>query len=94
MVDEAQDRVIRTRLLPAHVEIMLIANELGVARGAAHELLRIAEDLDAPFLRAVAAHATGAVLFAEGDPRSALGELADALTIWRELEAPYEAARG
>jgi ATP/maltotriose-dependent transcriptional regulator MalT len=92
-VDETEDRVSRTRLLPAHVEIMLAVGDLGGARAAAHELARIAEDLDAPFLRAIAAHVTGAVLLAEKDPRSALGELADALTIWREIEVPYEAAR-
>jgi hypothetical protein len=33
------------------------------------------------------------VRLAEGDPRAALAELREAERIWRELEAPYEAAR-
>ena len=49
--------------------------------------------LDAPLLRAVAAHATGAVLLAEGDGRAALTALRHAWAAWQEIEAPYEAAR-
>jgi tetratricopeptide (TPR) repeat protein len=60
---------------------------------AAEELAEIAADLGMPFLRAVAAHATGAVLLAEGDPRAALARLRRAWTVWQELQAPYEAAR-
>ena len=45
-----------------------------------------------PFLHAVAAHATGVVLLAEGDPRAALARLRRAWTVWQELQAPYEAA--
>ena len=93
VVDEAQDRVARSRLLPAHVEIMLAAGDVRAARAAADELSEIAADLDAPLLRALAAHAEGAVLLAEGDARAALGALRRAWTAWQELEAPYEAAR-
>ena len=46
-----------------------------------------------PFLDAQAAHVTGAVLLAAGDPRGALGELRRAWVGWRDLDAPYEAAR-
>ena len=53
----------------------------------------IAADLGAPLLRAVAAHATGAVLLAEGDAAAALAALRGAWTAWQELDAPYEAAR-
>lgn len=93
VLDEAQDRVTRSRLLAAHVEILLAAGDVPAARGGVDELSTIAADLDAPFLRAVAAHATGAVLLAEGDARAALGETRRAWTVWQQLEAPYEAAR-
>ena len=53
----------------------------------------IAADLDAPLLQAVAAAATGAVLLAEGDARAACYTLRRAWMAWRELDAPYEAAR-
>jgi hypothetical protein len=44
-------------------------------------------------LRAMAEHARGAVLLATGDPTSAAVALVRAWHIWRELEAPYPAAR-
>ena len=56
----------RSRLLPAYVEIMLAAGDVAAARAAADELSEIAADLDAPLLRALAAHATGAVLLGRG----------------------------
>jgi DNA-binding CsgD family transcriptional regulator len=93
VVDEAQDRATRCRMLPAHVEIMLAAGDVQAARRAADELARLAGDLDAPLLRAVAAHATGAVLLADGDVRAALGVLRGAWTAWRALDVPYEGAR-
>jgi DNA-binding NarL/FixJ family response regulator len=92
-VDEAQDRLARARVLVAYVEIVLAADDVPAARTAAGELSEIAADLGMPFLHAVAAHATGAVLLAEGDPRAALASLRRAWTVWQELQAPYEAAR-
>ena len=93
VVDEAQDRAARSRLLPAYVEVMLAADDVGAARAAADELSAIAADLDAPFLHAISAHATGAVLLGEGDARAALAALRRAWTAWQDIEAPYEAAR-
>ncbi|MGH7528498.1 MAG: DNA-binding response regulator, partial [Gemmatimonadales bacterium] len=92
-LDEAREPRTRSRLLPAHVEIAISAGDVPAARAAADELSRIAADLDAPFLRAVSAHATGAVLLVEGDARAALATLRRGWTVWCELEAPYEAAR-
>jgi ATP/maltotriose-dependent transcriptional regulator MalT len=93
VVDEAVDRLVRARLLPAHVEIMLAAGDVPAARLAADELSTIAADVGAPLLRAVAAHATGAVLLAEDDGRAAGQALRRAWTVWHDLDAPYEAAR-
>jgi len=92
-LDEAQDRVSRARLLPAYVEVMLAARDVEAARAAADELSKIAADFDAPFLRALSAHATGAVLLADGNARAALDALRHAWRVWQEIEAPYEAAR-
>ena len=93
VLDEAQDRRTRSRVLAAYVEIMIAVSDIPAARAAADELSAIAAALDAPFLRAVSAQAAGAVFLAEGDARAALGALRHAWTTWRELEAPYEAAR-
>jgi DNA-binding CsgD family transcriptional regulator/tetratricopeptide (TPR) repeat protein len=92
-VGETTDRIDRSRLLAAYVEILLTAGDISAARIAADELTRIADDLDVPVLRAVSARASAAVLLGEGDAGAALAALRAALRIWHELDAPYEAAR-
>jgi DNA-binding CsgD family transcriptional regulator len=93
VMEEASDRVTRSNLLAAYVEVMLAAYDVAAARARADELSAIAGDLGAPLLGAVAAHAQGAVLLSEGNPPAALDALRQAWTAWQELEAPYEAAR-
>jgi DNA-binding CsgD family transcriptional regulator len=83
----------RARLLPADVEIMLAVGDVPAAREAADELTGITERYDTPALRAVAGHALGAVLLAEGEAHAAVVVLRGAWQTWRELEAPHEAAR-
>jgi DNA-binding CsgD family transcriptional regulator len=63
------------------------------ALAAADELTTSAEAAGAPLLHAMATRAEGAVLLAEGNPREALVRLRRSWIIWRELDAPYEAAR-
>jgi DNA-binding NarL/FixJ family response regulator len=93
VVAEARNARMRAADLSACVEIMLAANDPGAARTASDELARLADALGAPFLRALAAQATGAVLLAEGQPHAALTALRDAADGWHAIEAPYEAAR-
>lgn len=83
----------RARLLAAAVEIMLAAERTTDARRAADELAGMASDAQIGLLDAVAAHARGAVLLAEGDPRAALEALQGALRAWQDVDAPYETAR-
>ncbi len=92
-VEEAPDRVIRTKMLPAAVEIMLASGRVDDARSAADELADLATGVDAPYLHAAAAHSNGAVLLAEGDPKAALKALREAWRNWQDLQAPYEAAQ-
>jgi DNA-binding CsgD family transcriptional regulator/tetratricopeptide (TPR) repeat protein len=92
-VDEAQRPDKRSGLLFAYVDIMLAAGDIASAHSGAGELAKISETLDAPLLKAFAAHAGGAVRLAEGDGPAALPLLRQAWTIWREIDAPYEAAR-
>jgi DNA-binding CsgD family transcriptional regulator len=91
--DEARERRPRSRVLSAYVDIMIAAADLTAAREGAEELSTIAVNGDAPFLRAAAAQAMGAVLVAEMNPRAALAPLREACGIWCDLNAPYEAAR-
>jgi DNA-binding CsgD family transcriptional regulator/Flp pilus assembly protein TadD len=92
-LDEAQDPRTRSRVLGTAVEILLAAHDIEAARRCADELLAIAGDLDAPFLRAVALQSQGAVRLAEGDARAALASLRLALKVWQSLDAPYHGAR-
>jgi ATP/maltotriose-dependent transcriptional regulator MalT len=85
--------VSRSRGLAAFVEIALAAGDLSTARSAADELSAIAVELDAPFMKGLADHATGSVLLAEGDPARAAEVLRRAWAHWRAVDAPYEAAR-
>jgi DNA-binding CsgD family transcriptional regulator len=93
VLQEAQHRRTRSRVLSAAVEIMLACDDIGGARRSADELNALAQGLATPFARAIAAEAHGAVLFAEGDATAALGACRSALALWRELDVPYEAAR-
>ena len=92
-LDEASDRLARSRLLPAFVDIMIAASDLPRAQTAAAEIADLADEIDAPFLRALSAHASGAVELAAGEPRSALAFLRQAWLGWQRIEAPYQAAR-
>ena len=72
---------------------MLAAGEVAEARRACGELEEIAAAHDIGVLRAMAAQAAGSVALAEGDAAAALRTLGDAVEAWREVEAPYPAAR-
>jgi DNA-binding CsgD family transcriptional regulator len=93
VVAETSEGFRRAKLLPAQVEIMLAVGDVPAARDAADELTGITERYDTPALHAIAGHAHGAVLLAEGDARAAVVALRGAWQGWRELETPYEAAR-
>jgi DNA-binding NarL/FixJ family response regulator len=93
VLDEASDRVARSKLLAAYVEIVLAEGDVPAARAGADELAVLARDLASPLLEAVAARAQGAVLLGEGDARAALQALRRAWAAWQDLEVPYEAAR-
>ena len=91
--DEANGWPIRSRRLPALIEIALASNDIDSAKAAAGELAEIAESVQTPLIRAIAAHTAGSVALAEGDARLALRSLRDAVRIWSALQTPYDAAR-
>ena len=93
VVHAASGRMQQTRLLPAHVEIMLAAGDLEEARRACAQLQDIAKELEMEVVDAMAAHAVGAVRLSEGDARAALAPLRRSFEIWQKLGAPYLAAR-
>jgi DNA-binding CsgD family transcriptional regulator len=93
VLSATNDPLQRTRFLPAHVEIMLAAGDLGEARQAADELGARATELGIELLSAMADHARGAVLLAEGDARGAIDPLRRGQQVWQRVGAPYLSAR-
>ena len=80
------------RLLEAAVTIALGRNDPAEARSFVGPL-RQAAGTDVPaLLEAITARAEGLILLTEGEPRQALRSLRAAFGLWRELDAPYDAA--
>lgn len=90
---QTNEDVLRCRLLPAQVQILLATDDHAAAHRAADELTAIAGTLDTPALRASADQALGAVLLAQGDAQQALMALTRAHQGWRNVDAPYDVAR-
>ena len=93
MAGASRDPLVRTRFLPAHVEIMLAAGDLHEARAASCALQDIAADQNTEVLVAIAAHASASVHLAEGNCHAVLEPARRAFEIWQQLGAPYLAAR-
>jgi class 3 adenylate cyclase len=83
----------RVRLLPAQVVIALAAADGATAEAAAVELDATAQIYGTAVIRAQARVAQGNVSLAGGDTDGAIRSLCEALTLWREVEAPYDEAR-
>jgi hypothetical protein len=82
----------RAPLLEAQVEIEIAAGDIGAAQSAAADLELIAARFESKALVARAALARGRVRLAEGDAAGAEQSLSEALGLWNEVGAPYEAA--
>src|SRR4051794_25978530 len=83
----------RAPLLEAQVEIELAAGDVGRARSAADELRRVATRFENKALAAGAALARGRVQLADGEAAGAEQSLSEAVRLWNEVGAPYEAAQ-
>jgi ATP/maltotriose-dependent transcriptional regulator MalT len=90
---EAPDDIARVRLLPGLGRIALETGDLAVAQRAADDLETAERARPTPLLSATRARLDGEVRLAGGDARSALPALRRAESIWRDLDAPYDAAR-
>jgi tetratricopeptide (TPR) repeat protein len=82
----------RAPLLEAQVEIEIAAGDIGAAQSAAADLELIAARFESKALVASAALARGRVRLAEGDAAGGEQSLSEALGLWNEVGAPYEAA--
>jgi len=82
----------RAPLLEAQVEIEIEVGDVDRARSAADELERVAARFASKALVASATLARGRVWLVEGDVARAEQSLSDAVRLWNEVGAPYEAA--
>lgn len=83
----------RAEVLAAVVDVALARRQLASAREAATELRACAEAVDTVSLRALAAHAEGDLAIADDRIPEALRLLRSAWSLWRRIDAPYDAAR-
>ena len=86
----ASDTVALVQSLPAYVEIMIASGHVDRAREGVDRLRPLADGADSLFLDALATHAEGSVLLAEGNPRAALSRLRAACDLWHRLETPFQ----
>lgn len=84
----------RAKILPAAVRIGIAADDMGLANQSVDELERLAVTYgsQSPVLGAEAACCRAAVLLAEGQSATAILRLREALRVWQQVRAPYQAA--
>ena len=82
----------RAPLLEAQVEIEIAAGDIDRARSAADELELVAARFESKALVASATLARGRVRLADGDTTGAEQSFSEAVRLWNEVGAPYEAA--
>ena len=91
--DESVGDLQVTRLLPAQVEIALVAGDIETARAATERLETLAERFGTPPMKAAALRARGELQHVEGDLAGAAQTLRHSWRLWVEADLPYEAAR-
>ena len=86
------NKLARARLLPAQAEIAKLLGDLPTAEADAAELEAIATEFGTAAIRAAAGYAAAIVALLRDDPSEAATRSRDARRLWREIDAPYEAA--
>lgn len=92
LADAGWNRLARAKLLPAHVQIAIAADDLAGAAASAAELEQTAKDFDSATLTASASSANGRLKLAQGDKVGAAATLREAVAMWQALAVPYEVA--
>lgn len=87
------DPLARARQLPAHVAILLAVGALDEARAASRELAQVAAGFRTDALAALAWETGAALQLAESRAQDMPGPLRRAFAVWRQLGAPFAAAR-
>jgi class 3 adenylate cyclase len=91
-LEEHAEPLSRVHRLPAQVDIAVELGDLDTAERAAAELEEIAQRYGSDALRATAACARARVQLERGDPAAAIQSARRGWQLWRDVDAPYEAA--
>lgn len=83
----------RGHLLPVQVEVAVAGGDLDTARAAVGEIEKIAEDFGSDALHARAAQSRGLLQLAESDAAAACRSFTKAWSLWKGIDAPFDAAR-
>jgi class 3 adenylate cyclase len=83
----------RMPLLRAQVEIALAGEDEATARAALEQLESIAERFAGAAITATTTGARGLLQLHTGQPGEAIRSFRDAVDVWTDLDAPYDAAR-
>ncbi len=92
LTDAGWNRLSRAKLLPAHVQIAIAADDLAGAASSVAELEQTAQEFDSATLSAAAASARGRLRLAHNDKAAAAAGLREAVALWQALAVPYEVA--
>jgi len=92
-LDDTELKLERARLLPVQAEIAFESGDPTTALTAAEELDAIADTFKTDAIHAAAGWAHGLAALAAGETATAVRALRKARQRWREVDAPYEAAR-
>lgn len=93
VVESTPDDLQRSRFLPAYIDSLLADGENELAHRACEDLESIAAQAKMAVLGAMADHARGTVLVANGDEKAAVIHLRRAFRRWQVIGAPYIAAK-
>jgi class 3 adenylate cyclase len=86
------NKLARARLLPVQAEIARARGDAGTAAAAATELAEIAAEFGTTAIRAAAAEAAGVAALLRDQPDEAARGFRESRRLWREIDAPFEAA--
>lgn len=92
-LDKERNPLARARLLPAQVTIAQAAGDRSTVEAAARELDETAKTYGTAALKAQASRADGVASLMRGDSEAAVQQFCEALSLWRQIEVPYEEAR-
>jgi class 3 adenylate cyclase len=92
-LEDEWSKLARARLLPMQAEVANVAGDQAMAHAAAEELDAIAEEFGSQAIGAAADWAHGLADLAGGRAADAERRFRRARQRWREIDAPYEAAR-